>query len=96
MRSVRLFFVTVCAVYAYYLLPYAQGTLIICYRMRRVRLLFVAACAAYAYKAKNIWQFCPTLRIRLQFATVCAVYAYNLLPHAQDTLTICYRMRSVR
>ncbi len=26
MRSVRLFFITVCAVYACFLLPYAQGT----------------------------------------------------------------------
>ena len=45
-------FVLPCA-YANNLLPHAQGTLTICYRMRRVRLQFVTVCAVYASKADH-------------------------------------------
>ena len=97
MRSVRLLFFTVCAVHAYFfvavcaeyvnnLLPYAQSTLIICYRLRRVRLqsikylaIFVLTCA-YANNllphAQGTLTICYRMRrVRLQFVTVCAVYA---------------------
>ncbi len=111
LRSVRLQFVTACAVYAHNLLPHAQCTLTTCYRMRST---------VYAYKAQNIWRFlsytahtlticfrmrrvrlqfttaCALCRVRLQFATACTGYTYNLLPHAQGTLTIRYHMRRVR
>ncbi len=97
MRSVRLLFFTVCAVHTYFfvavcaeyvynLLPYAQSTLIICYRLRSVRLqsikylaIFVLPCA-YAYNllphAQGTLTICYRMRrVRLQFVTVCAVYA---------------------
>ncbi len=58
-RRVRLQFATICAEYAYILLPHAQDTLIIRYRMHRVRLQFATACLEYANKANHAFQLNP-------------------------------------
>jgi len=87
MRSVRLFFITVCAGYVNNLLPHAQSTLIICCRLRSVRLQSIKYLAILSYHAYTL-TICYRMRsVRLQFATACAGYAYNLLPYAQCTLT---------
>jgi hypothetical protein len=87
MRSVRLLIVTACAVDAYYLLPHAQCTLTISYRMRSVCLQLVPTCEVMCTLTKH--------EISGVFI-VHGAYANNLLPHAQGTLTIRYRMRRVR
>ncbi len=87
MHSVRLL-VTACAVYAYYLLQHAQCTLTICNHMSSVRLKLVPLYAQYCIRLQSTKY--------LAFFNVHGAYANNLLPYAQCTLIICYRIRSVR
>jgi hypothetical protein len=81
MSSVRLLFVTTCAVYAYYLLSHAQCTM--------YNLLPHAQCTLTIGTRISTTKY-------LAFFIINGAYANNLLPYAQCTLIICYRMRSVR
>jgi hypothetical protein len=80
-----------------FLLPHAQCTLIICYRMRSACLQLVNVCLECA---KNLFPHAQYY-IRLQSTKYLAILFYRTLRIlntnlTQSTLTICYRMRSVR
>jgi hypothetical protein len=68
------------------LLPHAQCTLFICYRMHSVRFQFVTACVVNAYNWFPHAQYC----IRLQSTK----YLEFFIVYTAHTLTICYRKRA--
>jgi uncharacterized membrane protein (GlpM family) len=84
MCIVRLQFATVCAVNARKFLctDYTNN----CYRTRNERKLFVSVCTVYASK----------LLPHVQYTLTKNKIIRNLLPYAQCTLAIYYRMRIVR
>jgi hypothetical protein len=90
--TLHLQFVTVCVVNATNwwkfegFLTYALSALTNFSRMCSILLQFATACAVYAY------YFILYVQCTLIFFAVCAEYVNNLLPYAQSTLKICYRM----
>jgi hypothetical protein len=91
MRSVLLQFATVCAVYAYYLLPHAQCMLTISYRVRSERFLFVAAWGSVRLQFVNICFECANKLLYgfLQFTLTKHELSGDFLAYTAHTLTIC-------